>query len=87
MVFRTMRQAVGGQEVRSDDWTTTANVMRDTGGTELGVSRKNVEKETWWWNEEVQEFVEEKRLTKKWESERTEESRQKQKTETGLNMY
>lgn len=49
-----------------------------TGGTELGVSRGNVEKETWWWNEGGQEFVEEKRLTKKWDSERTEESRQKQ---------
>ena len=33
-----LRQALGGQEVFSDDWTTTENVIRDTGKRVLGVS-------------------------------------------------
>ena len=36
-----------------------------------------MDKETWWWNEEVQERIQRKRLAKKkWDTERTEESRQ-----------
>ncbi|TRY54572.1 hypothetical protein DNTS_001573 [Danionella cerebrum] len=35
------------------------------------------DKETWWWNEEVQDIIQRKRLAKKkWDIERTEESRQ-----------
>ncbi|XP_053346567.1 craniofacial development protein 2-like [Clarias gariepinus] len=79
-VFREeLRQAMGGQEVLSVDWTTTANVIRETGRRVLGVSsgKGKVDKETWWWNEEVQECIQGKRLAKKkWDTERTEESRQ-----------
>lgn len=40
-------------------------------------SGRKVDKETWWWNEEVQECIQRKRLAKKkWDTERTEESRQ-----------
>ncbi|KAK2897556.1 hypothetical protein Q8A73_013936 [Channa argus] len=45
----------------------------------LGVSsgKRKADKETWWWNEEVQECIQRKRLAKKkWDTERTEESRQ-----------
>ncbi|TRY54613.1 hypothetical protein DNTS_001598, partial [Danionella cerebrum] len=45
----------------------------------LGVSagRRKEDKETWWWNEEVQDIIQRKRLAKKkWDIERTEESRQ-----------
>ena len=32
MAFREeLRQALGGQEMLPDDWTTTANVIRETG--------------------------------------------------------
>lgn len=31
---------------------------------------------TWWWNKEVQEWIEGKKLAKKWGTEKTEESRQ-----------
>ena len=54
MVFReALRQALGGQEVLQDDWTTTA-VIRETGKRVPGVTggRKAVKKK-WWWNEEV----------------------------------
>ncbi|TRY54571.1 hypothetical protein DNTS_001573 [Danionella cerebrum] len=39
--------------------------------------RRKEDKETWWWNEEVQDIIQRKRLAKKkWDIERTEESRQ-----------
>ena len=79
VIFREeLRRALGDQEVLPDDWTTTANAIRETGRRVLGVSSgKKVGKETWWWNEEVQECIQGKRLAKKkWDTERTEESRQ-----------
>ena len=45
-----LRQTLGGQEELPDDWTTTANVVRETGKKVLGVSSdREVDKETWWW--------------------------------------
>ncbi|XP_016106680.1 uncharacterized protein [Sinocyclocheilus grahami] len=80
VVFREeLRQVLGGQEVLPDDWTTIAKVIRETGRKVLGVSsgRRKEDKETWWWNEEVQERIQRKRLArKKWDSEKTEKSRQ-----------
>ncbi|RXN38888.1 Retrovirus-related Pol poly LINE-1 [Labeo rohita] len=80
VVFREeLRQAMGGQEVLSVDWTTTASVIRETGRRVLGVSsgKGKVDKETWWWNKEVQQCIQRKRLAKKkWDMERTEGSRQ-----------
>lgn len=61
-----------------DEWATTASVIRGTGRRALGVSSgSEVDKETLWWNEEVQECTQRKGLAKnKWDTERTEESRQ-----------
>ena len=57
-----LRQALGGQEVLSDDWMTTADVVRETGKRGVGVSSgRKADKETWWWKEEVQEHVQRKR--------------------------
>ena len=48
------------------DWTTTANVIRETGKRVLGVSSgRKTNKETWWWNEEVQKYAQKKRLARK----------------------
>ncbi|KAK3531580.1 hypothetical protein QTP70_024965 [Hemibagrus guttatus] len=62
-----LRQALGGQVVLPDDWETTAEVIRETGRKVLGVSsgRRKEDKETWWWNEEVQDSIQRKRLAKK----------------------
>ncbi|XP_067349374.1 uncharacterized protein [Channa argus] len=80
VVFREeLTQNLGGLEVLPDDWTTTANLIRKIGRRVLGVSsgKRKADKETWWWNEEVQECIQRKRLAKKkWDTERTEESRQ-----------
>ncbi|KAK3538993.1 hypothetical protein QTP86_023593, partial [Hemibagrus guttatus] len=70
------------QVVLPDDWETTAEVVRETGRKVLGVSfgRRKEYKETWWWNEEVQDSVQRKRLAKKkWDMDRTEENRQEYK--------
>ncbi|KAK3527802.1 hypothetical protein QTP86_006872 [Hemibagrus guttatus] len=77
-----LRQALGGQVVLPDDWETTADVIRETGRKVLGVSsgRRKEDKETWWWNEEVQDSIQRKRLAKKkWDMDRTEENRQEYK--------
>ncbi|KAK3531447.1 hypothetical protein QTP70_020542, partial [Hemibagrus guttatus] len=80
--LRKLRQALGGQVVLPDDWETTAEVIRETGRKVLGVSsgRRKEDKETWWWNEEVQDSIQRKRLAKKkWDMDRTEENRQEYK--------
>ncbi|KAK3507937.1 hypothetical protein QTP70_004389 [Hemibagrus guttatus] len=79
---QTLRQALGGQVVLPDDWETTAEVIRETGRKVLGVSsgRRKEDKETWWWNEEVQNSIQRKRLAKKKrDMDRTEENRQEYK--------
>ncbi|KAK3529362.1 hypothetical protein QTP70_029477, partial [Hemibagrus guttatus] len=70
------------QVVLPDDWETTAEVIRETGRKVLGVSsgRRKEDKETWWWNEEVQDSIQRKRLAKKkWDMDRSEENRQEYK--------
>ena len=73
-----IRRALGGEEL-PDDWTTTANLVRDTARNVLRVSSKQRKEnnETWWWDEEVQESIRQKRLAKKrWDKQRDEESKQ-----------
>ncbi|KAK3565629.1 hypothetical protein QTP86_012957 [Hemibagrus guttatus] len=82
MTLMKLRQALGGQVLLPDDWETTAEVIRETGRKVLGVSsgRRKEDKETWWWNEEVQDSIQRKRLAKKkWDMDRTEENRQEYK--------
>ncbi|KAK3522383.1 hypothetical protein QTP86_008917 [Hemibagrus guttatus] len=77
-----LRQALGGQVVLPHDWESTAEVIRETGRKVLGVSsgRRKEDKETWWWNEEVQDSIQRKRLAKKkWDMDRTEENKQEYK--------
>ncbi|MCJ8747486.1 hypothetical protein PDJAM_G00154020 [Pangasius djambal] len=68
------------QVVLPDDWETTAEVIRVTGRKVLGVSsgRTKEDKETWWWNEEVEDSIQ-RLAKKKWNMDRTEENRQEYK--------
>ena len=73
-----IRQALGGSEELPDDWTTMAKVVRYTARTVLGVSSKQrkEDRETWCWDEAVQESIRKKRLAnKKWDMLRDEESK------------
>ncbi|KAK2902094.1 hypothetical protein Q8A73_011840 [Channa argus] len=68
-------------EEKEKFWSELDEVMQSIprGRRVLGVSsgKRKADKETWWWNEEVQECIQRKRLAKKkWDPERTEESRQ-----------
>ena len=56
-----------------DGWVTTAEAVRETVRKVLGVSsgQRKEDKETWWWNEEVQESIQRKKLANKnWDSQR-----------------
>ncbi|KAK3541679.1 hypothetical protein QTP86_000572 [Hemibagrus guttatus] len=78
-VKKKLRQALGGQVVLPDDWETTAEVIRQTGAGCV-IWKEERDKETWWWNEKVQDSIQRKRLAKKkWDMERTEENRQEYK--------
>ncbi|KAK3567105.1 hypothetical protein QTP86_009809 [Hemibagrus guttatus] len=71
-----------GKERCQSAYNTTAEVIRETGRKVLGVSsgRRKEDKETWWWNEELQDSIQRKRLAKKkWDMDRTEENRQEYK--------
>ena len=50
-----------------EDWVKTAELLRKTAREVLGVTtgQRNEDKETWWWNESVQECVKKKREAKK----------------------
>ena len=65
-------------EVLPEEWETMAEVLRETARKVLGMSsgKGKEDKETWWWNEEVQESVKEKRMAKqRWDRQKDEESR------------
>ncbi|XP_065662746.1 uncharacterized protein LOC136085373 [Hydra vulgaris] len=79
-----VRQALGGGIL--DTWDETSNTVRDVARKILGVTsgQKKIDKETWWWNEEVQESLRGKLLAKKnWHLQQDEESRQKYKEMSG----
>ncbi|KAK3544885.1 hypothetical protein QTP86_027580, partial [Hemibagrus guttatus] len=53
---------------------------REKGALGVPSGRRKEDKETWWWNEEVQDSIQRKRLAKKkWDMDRTEENRQEYK--------
>ena len=58
---------LGHVEEIPDGWETTATVVREIGRKVLGMSsgQRKENKETWWWNSEVQESLQRKSLAKK----------------------
>ena len=58
---------LGGKDGLPDEWDKTAEMLRKTDETVLGLTfgKRKGDKETWWWNEEVQESIKEKKEAKK----------------------
>ena len=85
---------LGDEDGLPDEWNKTAEMLRKTDETVLGVTleKRKRNRETWWWNEEVQESIKEKRYTKKaWDKIRDENSKKifrekKSKAKTAIAM-
>ena len=58
---------LGGKDGLPDEWDKTPEMLRKTAETVLGVTfgKRKGDKETWWWNEEVQKSIKEKKEAKK----------------------
>ena len=75
---KEVRLALGGREELPDDTGAAAEVVRESARKVLGVTsgQRREDKETWWWNEDVQESIKRKRLTRKnWYKQRDLESK------------
>ena len=69
---------LGGKDRLPNEWDKTAEMLRKTAETVLGVTfgKQKGDKETWWWNEEVQESIKEKKEAKKaWDKIRNENTK------------
>ena len=62
-----LTRILGGKDGLPDEWDKTAKMLRKTPETVLGVTfgKRRGDRETWWWNEEVQESIKEKKEVKK----------------------
>ena len=63
---REMTTILGGKNGLPDEWDKTAEMLRKTAETVLRVTfgKQKGHRETWWWNEEIQESIKEKRQRK-----------------------
>ena len=69
---------LGGKDGLPDEWDKTAEMLRKTTETVLGVTfgKRKGDKETWWWNDKVQESIKEKKEAKKaWDKIRNENTK------------
>ena len=69
---------LGGKDRLPNEWDKTAEMLRKTTETVLGVTlwKRKGDRETWWWNEEVQESIKEKKEAKKaWDKIRNENTK------------
>ena len=62
-----LTRILGGEDGLLNKWDKTAETLRKTAETVLGVTfgKQKEDRETWWWNEEVQESIKEKKEAKK----------------------
>ena len=73
-----MTRILGGKNGLPDEWDKTAEMLRKTAETVLGVTfeKRKKDRETWWWNEKVQESIKEKKEAKKaWDKIRNENTK------------
>ena len=62
-----MTRILGGKNGLPNEWDKTAEMLRKTAETVLGVTfgKRKGDRETWWWNEKVQKSIKEKKEAKK----------------------
>ena len=73
-----MTRILGGKDGLPDEWDKTAEMLRKTAETVLEVTfgKRKGDKETWWWNEEVQKSIKQKKKAKKaWDKVRDENTK------------
>ena len=71
-------RSLGAKDGLPDEWDKTAELLRKTAETVLGVTfgKRKGDRETWWWNEKVQKSIEEKKEAKKaWDTIRDENTK------------
>ena len=58
---------LGGKDGLPDEWDKTAEMLRKTVETVLGVTfgKRKGDREIWWWNEDVQESITKKKRQRK----------------------
>ena len=69
---------LGGKDRLPNEWDKTAEMLRKTAETVLGMTfgKRKGDRETWWWNEKVQESIKEKKEAKKaWDKTRNENTK------------
>ena len=69
---------LGGKNRLPNEWDKTAEILRKAAENVLGVTfgKKKGDRETWWWNEKVQESIKEKKEAKKaWDKIRNENTK------------
>ena len=73
-----MTRILGGKDRLPNEWDKTAEMLRKIAETALGVTfgKRKGNNETWWWNEEVQKSIKEKKEAKKaWDKIRDENTK------------
>ena len=71
-------RTLGGKDGLPDEWDKTEEMLKKTAATVLGITfgKRKEDRETWWWNEEVQESIKEKKEAKKiWDKIRDENTK------------
>ena len=69
---------LGGKDGLPDEWDKTAEMLRKTAETVQGVTfgKRKGDRKTWWWNEEVQKNIKQKKEAKKgWDKIRNENTK------------
>ena len=67
MFRHEVTRILGGKDGLPDEWDKTAEMLRKTAETVLEVTfgKRKGDRKTWWWNEEIQESIKEKKEAKK----------------------
>ena len=78
MFRQEVTRILGGKDRLPNEWDKTAEMLKKTAETVLGVTfgKRKGDRETWWWNEEVQKSIKEKKEAKKaWDKTRNENTK------------